>query len=52
MLSSAPHAETKSQGRRIAFAIDTHSKEPISYALNAAGTAALSVDVQREFSEQ
>jgi len=37
-------------GRRIAFANDTHSKDYF-YALNAAGTAALSVDVPEEFSD-
>jgi hypothetical protein len=37
-------------GRRIIFAGDTHGKDYF-YALNSAGTAALSVDVAEEFSD-
>lgn len=43
------HAE-RITGRRIAFANDTHGKDYF-YARNAAGTAALSVDVPEELSD-
>ena len=43
------HAE-QITGRRIMFANDTYGKDYF-YALNAAGTAALSVDVPEEFSD-